>query len=123
MCFCNRGNLNLAILPTSDLRISFIGDDGNTERVGTFCSESDCSAVEIKDIVADESGRSFLLSIPAGGTFYFWCSEKSKLLGDELRRKVYVLMFTACELLNTVFVMLYLHMWMTCIIFYCGWLR
>lgn len=70
------------------MRISFIGDDGSTERVGTFCSESDCSAVEIKDIVADESGRSFLISIPDGGTFYFWCSEKSKLLGDELRRKM-----------------------------------
>ncbi|KAH0670120.1 hypothetical protein KY290_026717 [Solanum tuberosum] len=83
-----RGNLNLAILPTSDLRISFIGDDGSTERVGTFCSESDCSAIEIKDIVADESGRSFLISIPDGETFYFWCSEKSKLLGDELRRKM-----------------------------------
>ncbi|XP_059317924.1 uncharacterized protein LOC132068371 [Lycium ferocissimum] len=83
-----RGNLNLAILPTSNLRISFIGDDGSTERVGTFCSESDCSAIEIKDIVADESGRSFLISIPGGETFYFWCSEKSKLLGDELRRKM-----------------------------------
>ncbi|MCD7452868.1 hypothetical protein HAX54_018423 [Datura stramonium] len=59
----NRGNLNLAILPTSDLRISFIGDDGSTERVGTFCSESDCSAIEIKDIVADESGRFFLISL------------------------------------------------------------
>ncbi|CAN4107062.1 unnamed protein product [Withania somnifera] len=83
-----RGNLNLAILPTSDLRISFIGDDGSTERVGTFCSGSDCSAIEIKDIVADESGCSFLISIPDGDTFYFWSSEKSKLLGDELRRKM-----------------------------------
>ncbi|CAN4095787.1 unnamed protein product [Withania somnifera] len=83
-----RGNLNLAILPTSDLRLSFIGDDGSTERVGTFCSGSDCSAIEIKDIVEDESGRSFLTSIPDGETFYFWCSEKSKLLGDELRRKM-----------------------------------
>ncbi|KAJ8540460.1 hypothetical protein K7X08_030379 [Anisodus acutangulus] len=83
-----RGNLNLAILPTSDLRISFIGDDGSTERVGTFCSASDCSAMEIKDIVADNSGRSFLISIPDGETFYFWCSETSKLLGDELWRKM-----------------------------------
>ncbi|KAF3637460.1 putative peroxisomal nicotinamide adenine dinucleotide carrier-like [Capsicum annuum] len=83
-----RGNLNFAILPTSDLRISFIGDDGSTERVATFCRESDCSAVEIKDIAADASGRSFLISIPDGETFYFWCSEKSKLLGDELRRKM-----------------------------------
>lgn len=107
MCCCNRGNLNLAILPTSDLRISFTGDDGSTERVGTFCRESDCSAVEIKDIVADESGRSFLISIPDGGTFYFWCSEKSKLLGDELRRKVCFLMFTVCdELLNICYIVL-----------------
>lgn len=56
--------------------------------MGTFCSESDCSAIKIKNIVADESGRSFLISIPDGETFYFWCSEKSKLLGDELRRKM-----------------------------------
>ncbi|XP_009791354.1 uncharacterized protein [Nicotiana sylvestris] len=83
-----RGNLNLAILPTSELSISFIGDDGRTARVGTFDSESDCAAVEIKDIVSDQSGRSFLINITDGETSYFWCSEKSQLLGDELRRKM-----------------------------------
>lgn len=79
-------------MPTSELSISFIGDDGRTARVGTFDSESDCAAVEIKDIVSDQSGRSFLINITDGETSYFWCSEKSQLLGDELRRKVDMLL-------------------------------
>ncbi|XP_016451881.2 uncharacterized protein LOC107776493 [Nicotiana tabacum] len=83
-----RGNLNLTVLPTSELRISFIGDDGSTERLATFFCQPDCAAVEIKDIMADNSGRSFLINIPDGETSYFWCSEKSKLLGDELKRKM-----------------------------------
>ncbi|XP_059628032.1 uncharacterized protein LOC132270839 [Cornus florida] len=83
-----RGNLNLTLLPTSDLRISFIGDDGHTERLSTLTSDSRCSAVAIEEIVADKSGRSFLLKIPDGEVFYFWCSEKSKLLGIEFLSKM-----------------------------------
>lgn len=87
-CLCNRGNLSLSLLPTSDLRISFIGDDGSTDRLATLCTVLDCSTVGIEGISADQSGRSFLIKIPDGQIFYFWCSEKSKLLGDEMLRKV-----------------------------------
>ncbi|XP_027163681.1 uncharacterized protein LOC113763894 [Coffea eugenioides] len=89
--FCptaTRGNLNLTLLPTSDLRISFIGDDGLLERLVTLTSETQCSAVEIEEILADKSGRSFCVKIPSDEIFYFWCSEKSRLLGIELLRKM-----------------------------------
>lgn len=84
----NRGNLNLTLLPTLDLRISFIGDDGHMEIVATLSTDVQCLAVEVGEISADKSGRSFLIKIPDGEIFYFWCSEKSKLLGNELLRKV-----------------------------------
>ncbi|XP_044508510.1 uncharacterized protein LOC123227549 [Mangifera indica] len=83
-----RGNLNLTILPTSDLRLSFFGDDGHTERLFTLSSKSECSAVVIGEIPADHSGRSFLMEIPDSRISYFWCSEKSKLLGIELISKM-----------------------------------
>ncbi|XP_062154613.1 uncharacterized protein LOC133862760 isoform X2 [Alnus glutinosa] len=83
-----RGNLNLTILPTSDLRLSFIGDDGRTERLFTLGSKSQCAAVAVDEIPADNSGRSFLIKIPDGQVFYFWCSEKSRLLGIELLVKM-----------------------------------
>lgn len=90
LAFINyRGNLNLTLLPTSDLRFSFIGDDGHTERLLTL-SNSQCSAVVVEEIPADMSGRSFLIKIPDGEVLYFWCSEKSKLLGNELLTKVYL---------------------------------
>lgn len=75
-------------MPTSDLRLSFIGDDGHTERLLTLSSKSECSAVVIDDILADNSGRSFLVKSPDGRAAYFWCSERSKLLGIELISKV-----------------------------------
>ncbi|KAF7816354.1 uncharacterized protein G2W53_030323 [Senna tora] len=84
----NRGNLTLTLLPSSDLRLSFIGDDGKLERIFTLISKSQCSAVVVDEIPADSSGRSFLLRTPDGRTFYFWCSEKSKLLGIELLAKM-----------------------------------
>ena len=83
-----RGNLNLTVLPTSDFRLSFGGDDGNTERLFILSSKSQCSSMIIEEIAADNSGRSFLIKVPDGQTFYFWCSEKSKLLGIELLSKV-----------------------------------
>ncbi|XP_057981716.1 uncharacterized protein LOC131167012 [Malania oleifera] len=82
-----RGSLNLTLLPTSDLRISFVGDDGCTERLSTL-SNGQCSAVAIEGILAESSGRSFLIKVPGGEVFYFWCSEKSKLLGIELLSKM-----------------------------------
>lgn len=76
------------ILPTSDLRLSFIGDNGHSEQLFTYANKSHCSAVSIEEIAADSSGRSFVIRIANGNAFYYWCSEKSKLLGIELRRKV-----------------------------------
>lgn len=85
----SRGDLNLTLLPASGLRLSFIGDDGNTERLFTLSGKTQCAAVEVDEIPADSSGRSFNLKISDGRVFYFWCSEKSKLLGIELVAKVY----------------------------------
>ncbi|XP_043701540.1 uncharacterized protein LOC122651993 isoform X2 [Telopea speciosissima] len=82
-----RGNLYITLLPTSDLRVSFAGDDGCTEKVVTLSSNSE-SSVAIEDIPADNSGRSFLIKLPDGKVSYFWCSEKSKLLGMELLAKM-----------------------------------
>lgn len=80
--------MNLTVLPTSDLRLSFIGDDGHTDRLFTLNSKFQCSAVEVSEIPADNSGRSFVIKIPGGRVFHFWCSEMSKLLGIELIGKM-----------------------------------
>ncbi|XP_042491278.1 uncharacterized protein LOC122071073 [Macadamia integrifolia] len=82
-----RGNFYITLLPTSDLRISFAGDDGCSEKVVTLSSNSESSVV-IEDIPADNSGRSFCIKLPDGKVLYFWCSEKSKLLGMELLAKM-----------------------------------
>ncbi|XXG66389.1 hypothetical protein AAC387_Pa05g3879 [Persea americana] len=83
-----RGNLNLTLLPSSNLRISFIGDDCCTEKLSVLGSDSESSTVTIEDISADCSGRSFLMRFPGGRISYFWCSEKSRLLGAELLTKM-----------------------------------
>ncbi|MED6135909.1 hypothetical protein PIB30_051108 [Stylosanthes scabra] len=83
-----RGNLTLILLPSSDLRLSFIGDDGKIERIFTFSNELHCSAVLVEEISSDPSGRSFIVRAPDSRTCYFWCSEKSKLLGAELLGKM-----------------------------------
>lgn len=80
--------MNLILLPTSDLRILFLGDDGCIERLATFSFDSESSSAEIKDISADKSGRSFSVQIHGDKVHYFWGSEKSKLLGDELLQKM-----------------------------------
>lgn len=82
-----RGNLCLTLLPTSDLRVSFTGDDNSEERLATLNAEAQCT-VEIDEIPADKSGRSFYVKNSDGVVSYFWCSEKSMLLGSELLRKV-----------------------------------
>lgn len=76
------------------MRIAFVGDDGYTERLSTLSSVSQCSAVAIEELPADNSGRSFLIRIPDCEVLYFWCSEKSKLLGAELLSKVYPLRYS-----------------------------
>ncbi|CAK9173590.1 unnamed protein product [Ilex paraguariensis] len=83
-----RGNLILNLLPTSDLRISFVGDGGHTERLLTLSSDLQCPSVAVEGIPGDKSGRSFLIKVPDGHIFYFWCSEKSKLLGIDLLEKM-----------------------------------
>ncbi|KAG8390082.1 hypothetical protein BUALT_Bualt01G0046500 [Buddleja alternifolia] len=83
-----RGNLCLTLLPTSDLRISFNGDDGTLERLATLSTDAQCTAIEIEEIPADKSGRSFSIKTSDSMASYFWCSEKSKLLGDELLKKM-----------------------------------
>ncbi|XP_073124447.1 uncharacterized protein [Henckelia pumila] len=83
-----RGNLCLSLLPTSDMRISFNGDDGSVERLATFSTEAQCTAIDIEEISADKSGRSFLIKISDAVVCYFWCSEKSKLLGNELLKNM-----------------------------------
>ncbi|KAL9316272.1 hypothetical protein ACSQ67_017273 [Phaseolus vulgaris] len=86
--FVHRGNLTLVLLPSSDLRLSFIGDDGKTERLLTVTNKSQCSSLVVDEIPTDSSGRSFFISAADSRTFYFWCSEKSKLLGIELLGKM-----------------------------------
>ncbi|PWA59174.1 hypothetical protein CTI12_AA392300 [Artemisia annua] len=83
-----RGNLVLALLPNSDLRLSFLADDGPSERLSILRNVSDCSSVVIEGILADSSGRSFAVRIPDRDPFYFWCSERSSLLGNELLTKM-----------------------------------
>ncbi|KAL8462935.1 hypothetical protein ACS0TY_033809 [Phlomoides rotata] len=83
-----RGNLCLTLLPTSVLRISFNGDDGSVERLTTLSTEARRIDVEIEEISSDKSGRSFLIKKSDNVVSYFWCSEKSKLLGNELLRKM-----------------------------------
>ncbi|XP_073042250.1 uncharacterized protein [Primulina eburnea] len=83
-----RGKLCLSLLPTSDLRISFYGDDGSVERLATFCTKAQCTAIKIEEISADKSGRSFLIKNSDAVVCYFWCSEKSKLLGNELLKNM-----------------------------------
>ncbi|KAL0382095.1 UNVERIFIED_CONTAM: hypothetical protein Scaly_0496800 [Sesamum calycinum] len=83
-----RGNLCLTLLPTSDLRISFNGDDGFVERLATFSTEVQSIDIEIEAISADKSGRSFLIKTSDTVVSYFWCSERSTLLGNELLRKM-----------------------------------
>lgn len=98
LCFICSGDLNLVMLPTSDLRLSFAGDDGKTETFCTLSCNSDCSTAVIEEIPADSSGRSFLVKCPDSSVYFFWCSEKSKLLGIEVLAKVYFLAFLVADI-------------------------
>ncbi|XP_072975667.1 uncharacterized protein [Typha angustifolia] len=79
-----RGCLNLTLLPSSNMRISFISDDGHTERLALVSNGLEYSEVIIEEIPADSSGRSFQLKLSGSQVFYYWCSEKSKHYGMEL---------------------------------------
>lgn len=95
-CFLSlyRGQLNLNLLPSSNMRLSFIGDDGCTERLVVLSNDFDSPDVVIEEISADTSGRSFLLKLPGPQILYYWCSEKSKIQGLELLDKVSVYSFS-----------------------------
>ncbi|XP_042405485.1 uncharacterized protein LOC121995783 isoform X1 [Zingiber officinale] len=83
-----RGQLNLNLLPSSNMRLSFIGDDGRIERLAVLSNDCDSPDVVIEEIYADASGRSFLLKLPGPQILYYWCSEKSKSHGLELLDKM-----------------------------------
>ncbi|XP_042401881.1 uncharacterized protein LOC121991878 [Zingiber officinale] len=83
-----RGQLNLNLLPCSNMRLSFIGDDGRIERLAVLSNDCDSPDVVIEEIYADASGRSFLLKLPGPQILYYWCSEKSKSHGLELLDKM-----------------------------------
>lgn len=88
--YLDRGNLCLTLLPTSNLRVSFNGDDGSMEILATLSSGTHCTSLEMEEISADNSRRSFLLRTVDDVVFYFWCSEKSQFLGNEMLRKVWL---------------------------------
>ena len=81
------------------MRISFIGDDGCTERLGVLNDNTESSEVVIDGISADSSERSFLLKLPNSQALYFWCSEKSKDWGMELLAKV-------CDMVSEIYILI-----------------
>lgn len=83
-----RGKLNLILLPSSSMRLTFACDDGYSEQLALFSNGFEFSEVMIEEISADNSGRSFLIRISESKVFYYWCAEKSKEHGRELLTKV-----------------------------------
>ncbi|KAF3775930.1 hypothetical protein EJ110_NYTH49459 [Nymphaea thermarum] len=83
-----RGRLKLTLLPSSDFRISFVGDDGCEERLALFSSYDESFKITIDLIPADASGRSFLVQVPNKAVLYYWVSEKSMTVGTELLEKM-----------------------------------
>ncbi|EFJ35433.1 hypothetical protein SELMODRAFT_438381 [Selaginella moellendorffii] len=86
----SRGHLDLTMLPSSDLRLSFLGDDGTIERLALVSSSpiQGSFPVELQEIATDSSGRSFVLKLASNRSVFFWQSEKSKARGDELVLKM-----------------------------------
>lgn len=78
-----RGYLSLTMLPCSEIRLSFIGDNGDIERIAAVSFAATDTHVFLEMLDADPSGRSFVLKLP-GGKHYFWQSEKAMTAGDEL---------------------------------------
>lgn len=83
-----RGKLNLVLLPTSSMRLSFVCDDGYSEQLALLSNSSEFSEVVVEEISADNSGRSFLIRISESKVLYYWCAEKSKEHGMELLTKM-----------------------------------
>ncbi|CAA6655108.1 unnamed protein product [Spirodela intermedia] len=83
-----KGYLQLTLLPTSDMRLSFYGDNGVKESLAVVSHLAGDSEVTIEEISADGTGRTFLLRLSVNHLAYFWCSEKSQFLGSELLSKM-----------------------------------
>ncbi|MCO5591815.1 hypothetical protein L7F22_045807 [Adiantum nelumboides] len=83
----SRGYLSLSLLPCSEMRLSFIADDGEIERIAAVKSIVEDTHVTLEMLDADLSGRSFLLKTSSGKHF-FWQSERSMAVGRELVTKM-----------------------------------
>ena len=83
-----RGKLDLGLLPSSSMCLTFVGDDGYSEQLAPLSNSFECLEAVIEEISADNSGRSFLVRISESKVFYYWCAEKSKEHGMELLSKV-----------------------------------
>eukprot|EP00267_Zea_mays_P057097 XP_023157133.1 uncharacterized protein LOC111590571 [Zea mays] len=73
-----KGKLNLVLLPSSSMRLTFVCDDGYPEQLALLSNDFEFSEVMIEEISADNSRRSFLIRISESKVFYYWCAEKSK---------------------------------------------
>ncbi|GJN24219.1 hypothetical protein PR202_gb11950 [Eleusine coracana subsp. coracana] len=82
-----RGKLNLGLLPSSSMHLTFSGDDGYSEQLALLNNSCDFSEAVIEEIPADTSGRSFEIKISQSKVYYYWCAEKSKEHGMELLTK------------------------------------
>eukprot|EP00250_Pteridium_aquilinum_P013171 c21178_g1_i2 orf=375-2201(-) len=71
------------MLPCSEMRLSFIGDNGEIERIAAVKSIVEDAHVAIEMLDADPAGRSFIVKL-SGGKHFFWQSERSMMVGDEL---------------------------------------
>ncbi|VAH31192.1 unnamed protein product [Triticum turgidum subsp. durum] len=83
-----KGKLNLGLLPSSSMRLTFSGDDGCSEELALLNEGLEVSELVIEEISADNSGRSFLIRISESKRLYYWCAEKSKECGMELLAKM-----------------------------------
>ncbi|GJN10584.1 hypothetical protein PR202_ga28689 [Eleusine coracana subsp. coracana] len=83
-----RGKLNLGLLPSSSVHLTFSGDDGYSEQLALLNNSCDFSEAVIEEIPADTSGRSFEIRISQSKVYYYWCAEKSKEQGMELLTKM-----------------------------------
>ncbi|KAH7387092.1 hypothetical protein KP509_16G004600 [Ceratopteris richardii] len=79
----SRGYLSLSMLPSSEMRLSFVGDDDEIERIAAVKSTEDESQVHLEILNSDPSGRSFVLKV-RDGKHFFWQSERCMSEGKRL---------------------------------------
>ncbi len=87
----SRGYLSLRMLLSSEMRLSFVTDAGIAERIPARSSELETSGVILEYLATDPSGRSFVLKSSGHKLSFFWQSESSKAVGDEMVCKVIIL--------------------------------